>query len=183
LPSATPSAGDVAAENLPCSLPGERVSSRPASDTLRQEHRALDFDSLSKKARTRLLFFGVGLLGLLGVARWLEPAASGFGTHQQLGLPECTTLTLFNVRCPSCGMTTSWSHFTRGQFAEATAANAGGLLLALSAGLCGIWAIASAIKGKHWVDRPTTIPALIWLAMIWLAIVIGVTVVQWIARL
>ncbi len=42
---------------------------------------------------------------VLGVARWLEPDAKGYGTHQQLGLPPCSSILLFGSKCPACGMT------------------------------------------------------------------------------
>ena len=88
-----------------------------------------------------VLVFGFGL------ARWLEPAAAGLGTHQQLGLPPCTVRVLFGVPCPSCGMTTSFAHFTRLDWAASAAANAGGFLLAvLCAGLAG-WLAASLARG------------------------------------
>ena len=79
-----------------------------------------------------------GLNGLAGIASVvmfllaarLSPAAEGFGTHQQLGLPPCSTLALFGIRCPSCGMTTSWSLFVRGEWITSVQINAGGFLLA-----------------------------------------------------
>ena len=73
------------------------------------------------------------MLAVLIVARNLSPDSNGFGTHQQLGLPPCTSVALFGVKCPSCGMTTSWSLATRGEFIEAARANAGGLVLAIIA--------------------------------------------------
>lgn len=88
---------------------------------------------LSWKLRWLSLFAGVGVLALLVTAGNLQPARSGLGTHQQLGLPPCSSIVLFGVRCPSCGMTTSWAHFLRGQLVQALAANAGGVVLALIA--------------------------------------------------
>lgn len=73
------------------------------------------------------------VLSLLITARCLTPAEIGYGTHQQLGLPACTSVALFNATCPACGMTTSWAWATRGQLAQAVHANAGGSLLALIA--------------------------------------------------
>ncbi len=79
------------------------------------------------------LLAGLGVLGLLVIARVLEPAEEGFGTHQQLGLPPCTSVALFDVTCPACGMTTSWAWVTRGELIRAARANVGGCLLALIA--------------------------------------------------
>lgn len=70
-------------------------------------------------------------LSLLGVAGALEPDSRGLGTHHQLGLPPCSVRLLFGFRCPGCGMTTSWAHFVRGQFAESVRVNIGGFLLAV----------------------------------------------------
>lgn len=76
---------------------------------------------------------GLALLALLAVARNLTPSPSGQGTHQQLGLPACTTMVLWDLPCPACGMTTSWAWATRGQFILAAQSNSGGLLLAIIA--------------------------------------------------
>ena len=73
------------------------------------------------------------LVVLLIVASRLEPNASGLGTHQQLGLPPCTMRVLMGMRCPACGMTTSWAHFVRGEWLNSVLVNVGGFLLALYA--------------------------------------------------
>lgn len=70
---------------------------------------------------------------LLAIAWSLTPATEGFGTHQQLGLPPCTSIVLWSMRCPGCGMTTSWAWTMRGEFLAAIEANAGGTMLALIA--------------------------------------------------
>jgi hypothetical protein len=44
----------------------------------------------------------------------LTPAASGVGTHTQLGLPPCGFLSLFQRPCPACGLTTSFAHLAHG---------------------------------------------------------------------
>ena len=48
-------------------------------------------------------------LMLLGVSRWLEPAAAGHGTHLQLGLRPCTFLEWTGWPCPMCGATTTFA--------------------------------------------------------------------------
>lgn len=85
------------------------------------------------KLRSVCLLSGLLCLGLLVTARILSPASEGLGTHQQLGLPPCTSIVLFDAPCPACGMTTSWALLTRGEFLAAVNVNAGGAMLALIA--------------------------------------------------
>ncbi|TVQ89296.1 MAG: DUF2752 domain-containing protein [Deltaproteobacteria bacterium] len=51
----------------------------------------------------------VPALVALGIARWLEPAVQGHGTHTQLGLNSCSILSWTGYPCPMCGMTTAFS--------------------------------------------------------------------------
>jgi len=67
--------------------------------------------------------------GVLSVARWLHPAARGYGTHTELRLPPCNFLRLTHLPCPSCGMTTSFAWAARMDFWQAFLANPFGLLL------------------------------------------------------
>ncbi len=116
-------------------------------------------------------------LVLLGVTTQLSPSASGLGTHQQLGLPPCSTRVFFGIPCPACGMTTSWAHFVRGQFLKSAQSNIGGLALAF---YCLAFALVSA-KTAFLGDWPS-IRVQKWLAFSLMAIAI-VTVVSWIFRL
>ncbi|WP_149496909.1 DUF2752 domain-containing protein [Roseiconus lacunae] len=75
----------------------------------------------------------ISVIALLLVAASLEPHAGGLGTHQALGLPPCSTRILFGIRCPMCGMTTSWAHFVRAEFPSAVMANLAGTILAVFA--------------------------------------------------
>src|SRR5687767_12575759 len=81
--------------------------------------------------RLAMVAAGMVLVGLLLTAWRLTPNAKGIGTHRQLGLPACTIVQWFGIRCPSCGMTTSWSHMMRGHVGSSFRSNAGGALLAL----------------------------------------------------
>ncbi len=69
-------------------------------------------------------WFAVTAIGL-----YLHPDAHGHGTHQQLGLPPCPSVLLFNRPCPGCGMTTSWTCLLHGDIAGAFSANFIGPLL------------------------------------------------------
>ncbi len=128
----------------------------------------------------RLVLVAVGsvLIGLLATAAWLTPSSRGYGTHQGLGLPPCTLKTWLGVRCPSCGMTTSWSHMMRGQVVRAARANSGGALLAVAAALCGPWMLASGLVGRWLVGPPREGPIL----AVGLAIVVT-TLIDWSVRL
>lgn len=84
---------------------------------------------LGNHERTMLSILAAGLSITLAVAMWLSPDPSGLGTHQQLGLPPCTSITVMGLRCPACGMTTSWALMAEGRIAEAIGANLGGSLL------------------------------------------------------
>jgi hypothetical protein len=64
---------------------------------------------------------------VLAVALWLKPAACGYGTHTQLGLPPCNFLMVTHLPCPSCGLTTSFAYAIRWQFWKAFMANPFGL--------------------------------------------------------
>jgi hypothetical protein len=76
--------------------------------------------------------FAAGLLlsacVVLAIATWLKPAACGYGTHTQLGLPPCTFLRLTHLPCPSCGLTTCFAWAVRFHFWNAFLANPFGIL-------------------------------------------------------
>jgi hypothetical protein len=133
---------------------------------------------LSQSLRWGLFVFGLGAASLLTVAAMLTPNPAGFGTHRQLGLPPCTFVALWNLPCPSCGMTTAFSHFVHGQFAAALRCNAGGLLLATLATLVVPWALISAAWGRY-VVRPPSERTL----LLGAAVIVIVTLVGWIGRL
>jgi hypothetical protein len=75
----------------------------------------------------------IGLLtcacGVLTAALWLKPAACGYGTHVQLGLPPCAFLRITHLPCPSCGLTTSFAWAVRLRFWNAFLASPFGLLV------------------------------------------------------
>ena|SRR6476660_628895 len=121
---------------------------------------------------------GVTLVALLVTASRLTPSSAGVGTHQQLGLPPCTVLDWFGIRCPSCGMTTSWAHMVRGHLLAAVRANAGGALLALAAASAGPWLVGSGLRGRWLIGRPAE--EVVVAAGVTIIIV---TLVQWTLRL
>lgn len=129
--------------------------------------------------RLPLVGGGCILLGLLATAAALEPSSRGFGTHQQLGLAQCSMLSFTGgrLRCPSCGMTTSWAHMMRGQVLGALRANVGGALLAAAAMISGPWLLISGLRGRWLLGCPNEFVV----AAIGVSIVL-ITVVDWVLR-
>src|SRR5690606_7505328 len=72
---------------------------------------------------------------VLLLARALVPSPSGFGTHTQLGLPPCAFRAIFDLPCPTCGMTTAFAHMARGELARGFRAHALGSVLFVLTGL------------------------------------------------
>jgi len=74
----------------------------------------------------------LGCLGVLGLAAGLRPATDGHGTHEQLGLRACPWITGLDTPCPTCGMTTAFSHAAEAQFVAGFFAQPLGLLMAIA---------------------------------------------------
>ncbi len=81
-------------------------------------------------------------------AAWVAPSERGVGTHHQLGLPTCGWIVAADLPCPTCGMTTSFSHAVRGQFLQSLFAQPMGLFLAIGIFLTGVFAIFTAVTGR-----------------------------------
>jgi Protein of unknown function (DUF2752) len=140
--------------------------------------RGVSASNLRVWQRLVLVFAGTVLVGLLATAACLTPSSRGYGTHQGLGLPPCTIVQIFGVRCPSCGMTTSWAHMTRGHVVQAVRANAGGALLAILAASVGPWILASGLVGRWLGGEPReSITILVGVA------VVVTTLIDWSLRL
>ena len=107
--------------------------------------------------RIILTVIGGVLIGLLVTAAFLTPNKNGFGTHRQLGLPPCAFTQLVGVRCPSCGMTTSWAYLMRGRLIASQQANTGGMLLGLTTMFVGPWLLLSGLRGWWFRVAPNEI--------------------------
>lgn len=133
---------------------------------------------LTSTERATMAIVGVTLSCLLVIAWVLTPSPTGLGTHQQLGLPGCSMLTFTGIRCPGCGMTTSWAHVMRGNIAQACSANLGGTVLCLLTIFVTPVFLYMSVRGMStpygWFSK-TAIPLLI-LAM-------AVSIVEWLIRL
>jgi Protein of unknown function (DUF2752) len=96
--------------------------------------------------------------GVLIVASQLTPNPDGLGTHLQMGLQRCGFLQQTGLPCPSCGMTTSFAWFARGNIVASLYVQPMGTLLAI---LCGITAWAGgyvAITGRAAHRLITSLP-------------------------
>jgi hypothetical protein len=89
----------------------------------------------------------------LGIAAWLTPAPRGFGTHQQLGAGPCGMLLLTGLPCPTCGMTTAFSHTVRGQWLRAFCVQPAGFLLALAT-IAAVFVLGGVVVKGRWPQAP-----------------------------
>ncbi len=83
------------------------------------------------------------------VASRLQPDSRGLGTHQQLGLPPCSMRMMFGIRCPGCGMTTSWAYFTQGEWLASAKTNVAGFMLAWFSMAVAVIALRTAFNGCY----------------------------------
>lgn len=128
--------------------------------------------------RIALAVLGVLLAAGFGLAAVLEPDPRGYGTHERFGLPPCSVQLWWGRPCPSCGSTTSFAHFVRGQWGRAIKSNAAAFGLAVTALLAIPWSLTSACLGRLWrVQDPE------WTALILVALYCGVSLVDWAIKL
>lgn len=104
--------------------------------------------SLTIKGRLAALAAALGCLAPLVTAALLTPSARGTGSHTALGLASCQFLARTGLPCPTCGMTTSWTWFVRGNLAASLYVQPMGTVLAVLA-VCCFWAgLYIAITGR-----------------------------------
>lgn len=82
------------------------------------------------------------------VAAGLTPPEAGFGAHTQLELAPCSYPMLLGIPCPTCGMTTAFAHFARGELLAAFHAQPAGLVIALATVAAGLAALRVILTGK-----------------------------------
>jgi hypothetical protein len=81
-------------------------------------------------------------LSVLVVAAWLPPNPSGVATHvslQMLHMQPCPFLARTGIPCPTCGMTTSFAWFVRGNLLASVYVQPMGFVLAMITAIC-FWA-------------------------------------------
>jgi len=69
---------------------------------------------------------------LIGLGLFLQPDSSGYGTHQQLGLPACGFLGINQIPCATCGWTTAFTHAVHGNLIQAFATQPAGAFFAIA---------------------------------------------------
>ena len=99
---------------------------------------------------------------------WLEE------THTQLGMSTCTFRKATGQPCPSCGMTSSFALFVRGDLLHSLQANAAGTLLAALSLLFVIWGIGTVVMGRMLWLKSWEQPAVVLVLLFF-----GVMLVRW----
>ena len=96
------------------------------------------------------------------ITSWtISPAEDGYGSHRQLGIPECQWIKESNTPCPTCGMTTAYSLTFRGRIIAALLTQPAGCILALLHLFITGLLSCIAVSGKHpvyftaWVNYNT----------------------------
>ena len=103
---------------------------------------------LTRGTRILLLALAVGCLAVLITAATLTPDPAGLGTHAELGLAPCGFLTRTGLPCLSCGMTTSFAWFVRGNLLASFYVQPMGCVLALATAMTFWIALYGAITAK-----------------------------------
>ena len=117
----------------------------------------------------------VALVGFALLGTVVTPAEEGHGTHEQLGLPACSSMEVFGVPCPGCGVTTSVALATRGRLMESFLNQPFGLFVALVGALLIPWALIGLLRGKdlgeqglRFATRPVLIPLGVYFVGAWI---------------
>ena len=87
-------------------------------------------------------------LVVLVIAWVLTPSTDGLGTHRQLGLPPCSWITMADIPCPTCGMTTAFSHAAHGDLGSSFATQPFGMVLALGTAVVVLVGFHTAFTGS-----------------------------------
>ncbi|HVJ86451.1 MAG TPA: DUF2752 domain-containing protein, partial [Caulifigura sp.] len=134
--------------------------------------------SIGLTGRAICLGLAALFLTLLLLAASVRPDPRGYGTHEQLGLTPCAFRVLLKIPCPTCGGTTSFAHFVRGEWRLSFQANSAAFAFACLSTLLIPWLITSAATGRlHGVASAD------WAFILTVALLAGLTLANWIIRL
>jgi hypothetical protein len=104
---------------------------------------------LNGSARLLWAAVALGCVAVLGIARFLTPNPAGLGTHQQLiGMAPCSFVLTSGLPCPTCGMTTSFSHMMHGHPLTALKVQPAGAVLCLATLVFAFFGIYAAVFGQ-----------------------------------
>lgn len=125
------------------------------------------------------LLTSLGCLAVLTVAAYLSADPAGHGTHTQLGLPPCSWMAVAGKPCPTCGMTTAFTHAAEGDYLGSFLAQPLGAIIALLASGLFWVGLHSAATGSRAVAAATDLllaPRALW---VWF----GLLAAAWIYKL
>jgi hypothetical protein len=131
-----------------------------------------------RRDRVAYLVAAAAAAAVLAAARFVTPATSGVGTHEQLGLPPCTFHVVTGHGCPGCGLTTAFAHLSRGAVDAALAANPMALPLFSLTALSVPWLLYRAARPvpiERYVETP--------LALLAIALLTAAMYAAWLVRL
>lgn len=126
-----------------------RRAGEDAEAALERAALAPPFGSSPALVRTWSAAVLLACLTVLGIAWTLKPDARGYGTHEQLGLARCASLTMTGLPCPTCGMTTAYAFAVRGQLVQSIQAQAAGFVLAIATAVAAGVGLFTTFSGKR----------------------------------
>jgi hypothetical protein len=115
---------------------------------------------LSASGRALALGLALGCAAVLAVAVWVQPDPSGVSSHTQLGMRPCAWPQRLGIPCLTCGMTTSFSHFVRGQVAASFYVQPMGAILAVTVAMAFWGGLYVALTGRPAYRLLRCVPAL-----------------------
>ena len=120
--------------------------------------------SVSMTERVLTVLFAIACWVVLTTAFMLPPSPEGHGTHTQLGLAPCGFVVVSEqyfggpLPCPSCGMTTSWAHASKGHVITSFLTQPFGFVLFCTALGCAIAGPIFAFRGRSLIGLLDRVP-------------------------
>lgn len=128
-------------------------------------------ESLTWFGRLLALALSALCLAILVTAVVVQPSPRGIGSHEKLGLAPCAWVVRYDLPCPSCGMTTSFAWFVRGNWVASFYVQPFGFALAFAAAMTFWAALYIGLNGKPVGRLLRLLPGkYIWVAVMVLAI-------------
>ena len=115
----------------------------------------------------------VAALALAGI---LQARRCGYGTHEELGLPACSSVVTTGYPCPTCGLTTSMAAMAHGQIGLAVQAHPFGVIAFVAAAALAVGGILEVFTGRDWLRYLRLGP---W----WIAAGLGGLLIGWAVKL